>query len=399
MKSIIISIAALMAALYGYVHPVKVSGHIEGNTEWKGRVILQGDVYVAPGTVLTVEPGTHIEYSKRKIKSEIQHLRNSSGGTYDIFREGKIELIIAGDLVINGTQEEPVVIKAPPDKETRAGGICFIGVKSTSTIRHTLIKGGYIGIRVYDGRAPYLVNLTVEDNDVGGVGCWDRSKPVITESIFVRNKYGIGASDISAPLIERSTVKNNSASGIFFEGKSNGEVCSCLVTGNNVGVAFGDEALGRVMTSTISANGSGIGVWKKSAPEIIDCDFTTNIVGILVLDNSIPDVRANVFYKNGGGVTISDSGKPVISANIFRENGPGIVISGRSAPDITENYFEGNDYALMAERVSRPRIKSNTFSENRVGILMEDYTKPVRSGNSFSRNSTDTLDNRLSRKK
>ena len=66
MKSIIISVAALITAMSTYMHPVKISGHIDSNTEWKGRVIMQGDVYVAPGTVLTVMPGTHIEYSKKR---------------------------------------------------------------------------------------------------------------------------------------------------------------------------------------------------------------------------------------------------------------------------------------------------------------------------------------------
>ena len=76
--------------------------------------------------------------------------------------------------------------------KSKIHGLDFIGEKSSSTIRNTIIRGGHIGVRVYDHRAPLLESLTVVKNEAGGVGCWDKSSPEIVNANISENKYGDG---------------------------------------------------------------------------------------------------------------------------------------------------------------------------------------------------------------
>ena len=372
-------------------------GRISSNTVWQGRVILEGDVYVAPGARLTVLPGTLIRYSSGEIRSEIQRIRSHAGRTYDLFSESRVEIIVAGDIDIGGTESNPVIITAPVDDPERAGGINFIGEKCGSQISHLIINGGYIGIRVYDFRKPLIENVSIKGTTAGGIGCWDAAAPVIRGSVVERTKYGIGAADNSGPVISRSLVRNNSASGVFFEGMSSGEVTECEITGNNVGVAVGNGASPRVHNSVITGNGSGVGCWNESTPEMSGNNFYSNIVGVLAVDSASPVISSNTFRSNGAGASFGDRASGLVRDNSFTGSGPGIVITGSSSPELDGNSVAENEYGIRVEGRSAPSLVRNTFRSNRVGMLVTDFAKPRSDRNKFEGNETDSVDSRLNR--
>ena len=193
-KNAFLLIALILVS--GCINIQRHSGKIRKDTIWSGNIVLDGDVYVQPGVKLTILEGTKVLYSKKKIRSEFQRIRNLEGGSYDVFHENKIELIVAGDIFIKGTEEKPVVFTAPTKNSERANGIVFIGYKSSSTITHAIINGGNMGIRLYDDRAPMINNVTITDIQTGAIGCWDRAKPTIVGAEVYENKYGIGASGL-----------------------------------------------------------------------------------------------------------------------------------------------------------------------------------------------------------
>ncbi|MBN2407824.1 MAG: right-handed parallel beta-helix repeat-containing protein [Elusimicrobia bacterium] len=388
-------IAILVIASAGCSRPVRFSGSIKADTSWGKKIVLDGDVYVESGVRLTVLPGTRIYYSSGQLKNQVQHLRDHSGKTYDLFSEDKIEIIVAGDLDVKGTEEYPVLLAAPEKNPQVGGGINFIGAKSSSTVENLIIKGGHIGLRLYNDRAPLLKNIHISGNNVGAIGCWDRSCPEITGVTAVENKYGVGASDMANPDIKDSEFRNNSASGVFFEGQSRGRVANSRIIGNNVGVAIGNESRAQVMNSTISANGSGIGCWDDSAALVKGNSFNSNIVAILVLNRSRPDIERNRFEKNGSGITIADDASGQVYDNSLLNSGPALIVTGRAVPLIRGNHMGGNRYGILAEKESRPRVYGNRFINNRVGMLLTDYAKPEYADNVYEKNLNDTIDSRL----
>lgn len=396
MKTLVILITAFCSVfLSSCLNVTRLSGRIGEDRVLSGNIILEGDLYIEPKITLTVLQGTKIRYSDKEIKTDIQRLRNFDGNTYDLFDGKKIEIIIAGDLNISGSMDDPVEIIAPKKDPSIAGGISFIGLKSTSTLEYLNIYGGHIGIRVYDSRAPVIKNVSIEKNNAGAIGCWDRSAPIIIDSVVSNNKYGIGASDISKPIISRCRVLNNSASGLFFEGMSTGYVSDVNSKGNNVGIALGDKGKAEIIKSTFTGNGCGIGCWDSSESVIKGNTFLSNISGILALNESNISVSGNFFRENGSALTITDKSSGEISNNSISESGPGIISSGNTSPLIRKNIIKSGRYGVLVEKSSKPNIRNNRFEENRVGIIYTDYAAPRISNNIFNNNLNDTIDNRL----
>ncbi|MGM0568715.1 MAG: right-handed parallel beta-helix repeat-containing protein [Elusimicrobiota bacterium] len=373
----------------------RVSGTISEDTYWNGRVLLEGDVYVQRGVTLTILPGTRIFYSKGEIKNQTQHLRRVEGRVYDVFSSDRVEIIASGDIVAKGTPQEPVVLRAPADMPERAGGFNFIGSKSTSSLTNVNIFGGYIGVRLYDSRAPEIKNIRIDSCIAGAIGGWDRSGVLVKDSFVKGNKYGIGASDAVQMRIEKTRIKNSGAAGVFFEGYSSGSVVGCDISGNDIGAAFGHESSARIESSTIAANGSGVGVWQEASPHIDNNYFRGNLNGSISADSSAGVFTNNMFIKNGGGITLTDDSAGRISENVFRENGPGIIVSGNSAPVINNNEFYANRYGIRNEGNSRADIYANTFRENHIALMLSAYSRPNYRGNFYEENTNDTVDSRL----
>ncbi len=372
----------------------RYSGRIDSDTSWSGDILLEGDIYVEPGVTLTIKPGTRIFFSGGEIKTEIQRLRRVEGATYDIFSPERIEIICAGDIIARGTEENPITLSAPPANPERGGGFNFVGNRSTSALEFVHIKGGYIGVRVYDSRAPIMENLTVTGNTAGGIGFWDTSSAVIKDSYVYGNKYGIGAADGTRVDISGGVIKNNRASGVFMEGYSRGRISGLNISGNDIGVALGHEARVEVEKSTLTANGSGIGVWQSALLEAENNYFARNITGMIAVDSSTPVVKNNLFEENGGGITFADSAAGKVEGNSFNRHGPGIIVSGRSSPEIIANTFRANRYGIRNEGNSRASIIRNSLMGNEVAVLFRDHSRPRMEDNSFEENTNDTIDSR-----
>lgn len=77
-----------------------VAGVVAEDTTWAGDVYLAGDLYVAPGATLTLEPGTRVTVSREDALSKGILIHGDSRW---------VEVEVAGTLVLNGTPEARVV--------------------------------------------------------------------------------------------------------------------------------------------------------------------------------------------------------------------------------------------------------------------------------------------------
>jgi len=88
-----------------------VAGVIAEDTTWSGDVYLAGDLFVAPGATLTLEPGTRVSVSREDALSKGILIHGDSR---------RVEVEVAGTLALNGTPEARVVFvpeaDGPPDE-------------------------------------------------------------------------------------------------------------------------------------------------------------------------------------------------------------------------------------------------------------------------------------------
>lgn len=85
-----------------------VEGNVSGSERWSGEVAVDGDVVVEPGATLTLAAGTTVSFAAED--------RRGAG-----FDPGRCELIVYGELVVEGGPEAPVRLG-------RADGAGWLGV-------------------------------------------------------------------------------------------------------------------------------------------------------------------------------------------------------------------------------------------------------------------------------
>ena len=85
-----------------------VEGHVSGSRRWSGEVAVEGDIVVEPGATLTLAAGTTVTFAAA----------DSRGAGFD---PGRCELIVYGELVVEGDAAAPVRL-------THAEGSGWLGV-------------------------------------------------------------------------------------------------------------------------------------------------------------------------------------------------------------------------------------------------------------------------------
>lgn len=106
-----------------------ISGEIVEDTIWAGDVYLAGDLYIAPGATLTLEPGTRVEVAEW---DRLSRSFSRSGSSH------RVEIVVAGRLKADGHRGAPVIFfpdPRAPDAEAWAGlelkGEGAVDVKNT----------------------------------------------------------------------------------------------------------------------------------------------------------------------------------------------------------------------------------------------------------------------------
>ncbi|HEX6699608.1 MAG TPA: DUF6531 domain-containing protein [Gaiellaceae bacterium] len=211
-----------MAAARTWLEKRSLTVHIPattytGNTTWtlaNSPYVLDGDVTVAAGATLTIEPGVVV-----KLNGQFRTLR------------------INGTLSAVGTQATPITFTSYQDDsaggDTNGDGNATSGApgqwynislySSTSQVKYATVRyGGYGSAQNYapislygSGYAVTLDHDTISDNQYSAVSIGGGSSATITNSILTRNKYGVYV-DYASATIDHSTISNNTSRGIWF---------------------------------------------------------------------------------------------------------------------------------------------------------------------------------------
>jgi len=215
------------------------SGTLVCNEIWNGRIHITGDVVVPEGVTLSIKAGTEITFASESDYDADLPVAADLG-------INKCNLIIKGDLEIQGTEDNEVIIgEKVYDLNTEStiswGGIIFDGTNGNSVIEHCVIRyadigisfAGHstaiitqntiaensVGIMVIGSASPQIRSNRIHDNVLWGISCYEDSFPIINDNIVEKNEVGIGSTDSSSPTITCNTVANNKV-GILIQGKS-----------------------------------------------------------------------------------------------------------------------------------------------------------------------------------
>lgn len=209
---------------------ITTSGTLTQDEIWTGKVLITGDVVIPEGITLTVLPGTFITFSGDGSDNDVETVALNE------LWLGKCNLIVEGDLIIQGKEDSRVVIGGLiPDanRPTPAwwGGIIFEGLNVGSLIEYAEIRYADVAL-VFTGHSlPWIVNSTIADNDVGimtfdlsspriianvidrnilwGISCYNFSFPMVSENSIKGGEVGIGCQDYSSPTIQYNELADN----------------------------------------------------------------------------------------------------------------------------------------------------------------------------------------------
>ncbi|HEX2868158.1 MAG TPA: C25 family cysteine peptidase [Ignavibacteriales bacterium] len=231
------------------------SSNITSSTAWNGNIIVDGNITVASGVELYIEPGTNILFNN-----------NSS-------------------LIVNGyLSAEGVTFDFGQINNTFYNGIQISGSNGYAYINNSTIKNASRGIKIVYPANVLFANSTITSCDVGFYN--DRALAEIYNSNITSNVSGFYSVNTNAtgvtPIIERSTFYNNST-GIYLSASSP-----------------------RINWNTFSHSGYGIYCMSNSSPsfgnadESGNCSFSDNTYAMMVRYSSNPVLGAVDCVNSGG---------------------------------------------------------------------------------------------------
>jgi parallel beta-helix repeat protein len=204
--------------LNGFPH---YSGTLLGITEWRGDVVMAGDVRIPTGSRLVIHPGTKV------------YVRAAQGTKIDPeYISSATELLIHGELIISGSSLNPVTfipVEVPADADYGWAGIELVGathsrivgaalrnaetgilcIGSSPILSENSLSNCRYGIVAQHQSDPKIIDNLIEDGE-GGIFCWRASQPVIKGNQIVgHDEEGIHIDADSRPFFGRNVVRDN----------------------------------------------------------------------------------------------------------------------------------------------------------------------------------------------
>lgn len=197
------------------------------DTVWRGDVLVEGAVTVAPQATLTVEPGTVVRFRRRGKQAPL--------------------LVVQGRMVASGTRETPILFTSNFAVAAAADwqGVMLLGSEKRNMLENCRIEGAQTGLEalfssvtlknVQAGRA--VTGMRFQDTLVamegGGASECDiglslsESEATLRDLNLVANRLGLSAKRSSVYLYESNLSGNRSAA-------FSGDACRVKIQGGEV---------------------------------------------------------------------------------------------------------------------------------------------------------------------
>ncbi len=191
-------VAASLVILFGFgrawaAGPTFVQKNITKSVEWTAEnspYVIQNDITVATGTILTIDPGVEVHFT---------------GSASEKAGKGP-NLFIKGGLKAMGNDKTPISF-VPSVEGNQWGSISFLNCDSSNS---SLTRCRIVGGRVFcEGSSPTISSCAI-GRGTTGIEISANSQPHILGNWIKANRYGLVLSaDTASPIVQRNTITGN----------------------------------------------------------------------------------------------------------------------------------------------------------------------------------------------
>jgi len=267
---------------------------------WEGEILVDGTVMVAPGTTLTIRPGTVVRFA----------FRDSNGDGI-----GESEIFIQGRLAAAGNEEQPVVFTAAGEQGPgRWGAVNIMGSDDEDNLlAHAVVESSYRGLHSHF--SSFRVENSLFRGNYRGLQ-FQESTAVVRDTVIRGNGSAMRFRD-STVVIEDCRLQGNT-SGLQTL-RSRISLSRCTIAGNALAGVHLRETEGTVEETSFDGNAPGLRA-TEGRFRLEGNTFSGNSYGGVQLRASTVEVRGNLFSGNAGNGLSVDSPSVVLRDNVFEGN-------------------------------------------------------------------------------
>jgi len=268
---------------------------LSADTVWRGNVLVQGVLVVAPQATLTIDPGSVIRFRQKGAQAPL--------------------LVVQGRIVAAGTRETPVLFTSGYDTPAPGDwqGILLLGSEKKNLMENCRIEGAETGLdALYSG---ITLKGVRSEKSLNGMRFQDS---VVTMD-------GGGASDCDTALRfteSEATLRNPSLTGNR-QGvtalRSSVYLLDGELTGNRAAAFSGDSCRVKIQGGTLSGNGSGA-VLLGCEGSVTGAKLGRNREFGISLSASRVKVVGNLIQGNGNNGLLVTDGAAAAWDNAILEN-------------------------------------------------------------------------------
>lgn len=191
-------IALLLSLCCGCVakRDVVVTGELNGTQRWQGRVLIQGDVVIAPGSSLEIAPGSEILFLPP--------------GEHDLYREHPhfpgSELIVRGTLRAEGSKDAPIRFAAA-DPGAPPGSWGGVNLQQSPSASFRFCRFTQADSAIHSQESEVYIEDSVFSENLVGIR-FHTSRILIENNLLCRNDVAIRF-HFGAPVICHNDIRNN----------------------------------------------------------------------------------------------------------------------------------------------------------------------------------------------
>ncbi len=163
---------------------------LQGDTAWKGEVVVGSDLIIPSGVTLTLAPKTVVKFVPRK---------------------EPLKILVMGKLVAKGEDKGKIIFtsSSPQPQPGDWWGIEFRSSDSTSILQNCLIEYGRYGVFCL-ASSPKLIGNIICQNLRGGIACVNRSSPLVENcQLWGNGEEGILCKYLSRPIVRGCQIRAN----------------------------------------------------------------------------------------------------------------------------------------------------------------------------------------------
>lgn len=345
-----------------------------GDTVWRGRIRIDGNLRIPEGSRLLITPGTVIEFSRKDT--------NNDG-------IGENGILIQGTLTAKGTKDAPIVFRSA-ESIRKMGDWDSVNLmnsdKAENLIENCIFEDAYRGLHFHFSTVKVAGSGFI--NNYRGVQ-FQESSVEILNSDFSANKSAVQGRDSSIKFSGNKLFNNHQGvnfyrNNLLFSGnrvygsqkegvrirEGNASFDRNIITGNRQGVMLADLYYASV-TGNIIANSSesALAMRRVDNIEIIGNYLGRNGANGLNLQDARADIKGNLLaFNSERGIGITSFSGVITGNNI---TGNGLYAIDLESPDDIEadgNWWGGGSPASTVfdrrKDPSRGMVKADRFLEH-----------------------------------